>query len=232
MHKLLVVEDSKEVYQMVNNALSSFCSIDWASNLEEAKKFLHEVEYELVLLDIELPDGNGVDFCQEISSSKPTLPIFFLSAHSELSDKIMGFAAGADDYITKPFNKLELKARVVSKLKKIALLLNTADLLKWREIEIDKNSQEVFVFDDKSEKHSVDLTTLEFKILIYLSNKPGDVISRDDIMDSIWGKDVFVYSRSVDTHISKLRKKLGMASSIIESIHGVGYKFKPTQVTL
>jgi DNA-binding response OmpR family regulator len=216
---------------MVENSLSAVASLDWAKSIEEAKQLMEKVDYELVLLDIELPDGNGFDFCQELQTTHPTLPIFFLTSHDSLSEKVMGFTAGADDYITKPFNSLELRARVEAKLKKIAMLMNTNDLLKWQEIEIDKNSQEVFILEDgesASSKQSVDLTSLEFKILMYLCQKPNDVISRDQIMDSIWGKDVFVYARSVDTHISKLRKKLGSVSSIIESVHGVGYKFKPT----
>lgn len=232
MYKLLLVDDSEEVYKIVDNALTGVSSIDWAKSISEAKELMPKAAYELVLLDIGLPDGNGVEFCQELQNTNPTLPIFFLTAKDSLSEKVMGFTAGADDYITKPFNSLELKARVESKLKKIAMLMNSNDRLKWKELEIDKTSQEVFVYDDTKSpnfKDSIDLTSLEFKILMYLCQKPNAVISRDDIMDGIWGKDVFVYARSVDTHISKLRRKLGSAASTIESVHGVGYKFKPTE---
>lgn len=227
--RILLVEDSKEVFNMVGRALNSGFEIDWAKSLNEGEAKVSEKQYDLVLLDVELPDGNGVELCYKLQESNPLLPIFFLTSHDDLSEKVLGFSAGADDYITKPFNSLELRARVEGKLKKQALLLSKSDLLSWKEIEIDKNSQEVFIFDESGEKSLIELTSLEFKILIYLSNQPNAVISRDDVLDNIWGRDVHVYSRSVDTHVSKLRKKLGPVSSIIESVHGVGYKFKPNR---
>src|SRR5690606_19934933 len=132
----------------------------------------------------------------------------------------------ADDYIVKPFSPIELKARVESKLKKIEIMKQVYDVLQWDEIKINKNKQEVEILFDGDLK-KVDLTALEFKLLIYLASSPNDVFSRDEILNEIWGDDIHVYSRSVDTHISKLRKKLGPASYLIKSIHGSGYKFSP-----
>jgi DNA-binding response OmpR family regulator len=179
------------------------------------------------LLDIELPDGNGINYCSELNSSYPNIPIFILTSHSQLSDKVLGFSAGADDYITKPFEILELKARIESRLKKIQIRKETNLILKWKEIEIDKNKQIVKVFE-KHDSYEVNLTALEFKLLCYLAEKPGFVFPRDKVLNDIWGTDVYIYPRSVDTHISKLRKKLGSVSEIIESVHGSGYKFIPT----
>ena len=156
--------------------------------------------------------------------------IFFLTSHDSLSEKVLGFSAGADDYITKPFDILELKARVEAKLRKMEYQSASLDKLKWKEVSIDKNRQEVSVVDDQGAYHKVELTALEFKLLTFLANQPGHVIHRDKILDEIWGENIHVYSRSVDTHVSKLRKKLGSASHVIESVHGAGYKFSPTPV--
>ncbi len=227
-YSILLVEDSKEIFRMVSQALAGpFLDLDWAQTVHEAEIKLSITQYQIVLLDIELPDGNGLDLCSRIQVQSPELPIFFLTSHSDLSEKVLGFSAGADDYITKPFNPLELKARVEAKLKKIQALRKTIDFLKWKEIEINKSSQEVRILEDNKFK-SIELTALEFKLLTYFANRKGNVIDRETMLNDIWGEDVHVYSRSVDTHVSKLRKKLGPVSYIIESVHGAGYKFSPS----
>lgn len=227
-HKILLIEDTKEIYKMVSQSLNYIADLSWAQTIAEAKDFVHKDQFDLILLDVQLPDGNGIDFCVELQSAGTTLqtPIFFLTASDTLSEKVMGFSAGADDYIVKPFSPIELKARVESKLRKNDILRQVSDVLTWDEIKINKNKQEVEILvDGKFQK--VDLTALEFKLLIYLATSPNDVFSRDEILNEIWGNDIHVYSRSVDTHISKLRKKLGPVSYLIKSIHGSGYKFSP-----
>ena len=114
-----------------------------------------------------------------------------------------------------------------SRLKKEEARKHSIEILKWAEIEIDKNRQEVKVLND-GQLEKIDLTALEFKLLTYFADQAGHVIPRDKVLDDIWGEDVHVYSRSVDTHVSKLRKKLGPVSHIIQSIHGAGYKFSPS----
>lgn len=227
MHKILLVEDSKEIYQMVSQAVGSLVDLSWASTVTEATQSLSENNFSLILLDVELPDGNGIDLCSKIQASNPNLPIFFLTAHADLSEKVLGFSAGADDYITKPFAPLELRARLESRLRKLDLTKQNSDRLKWKELEINKSRQEVSI-NENGQYHKIDLTALEFKILLYFAAKPGDVILRDQILNDIWGEDIHVYHRSVDTHVSKLRKKLGTVSNVIESVHGAGYKFCPS----
>lgn len=227
MHKVLLVEDSKEIYQMVNQAIGNIVELSWSETVSDATKVMGQTSFSLVLLDVELPDGNGIDLCSKIQASNPSLPIFFLTAHAELSEKVLGFSAGADDYITKPFAPLELRARLESRLRKLDLTKQNSDRLKWKEIEINKSRQEVLI-NENGAFHKIDLTALEFKILLYFAAKPGDVILRDQILNDIWGEDIHVYHRSVDTHVSKLRKKLGTVASVIESVHGAGYKFCPT----
>lgn len=226
MHKVLLVEDSKEIYTIVRQSLGSIADLEWAESVAAAKSFLEANKYDLILLDIELPDGNGIKFCSEINMKNPKQAIFFLTSHQDLSDKVLGFTAGADDYITKPFESLELRARVENKLKKVQLDQKMSNVMEWEGLIIDKNKQAVKILVD-GEFKSVDLTHLEFKLLIYLADKEEDVIPRDEILNDIWGEDVHVYSRSVDTHVSKLRRKLGPASAYIQSVHGTGYKFTP-----
>ncbi len=226
MEKVLLVEDSKEVFAQVKLALGNEVSLDWVETLSSARDFVSEKEVHLILLDVELPDGNGVDLCNEFQSEYPQLPIFFLSAHSELPELIMGFSAGADDYIAKPFSSLELKARVLAKLKKVKLLQESQSNHEWKPLKVYRNRQEVFVDCDGVDK-KVELTALEFKILSYFCDHVGVVIPRDQMLNEIWGENIHIYPRSVDTHVSKLRKKLGDASSTIKSVHGVGYRFEP-----
>ena len=228
--KILLIEDSKEIFQLVEHSLASpLMSLSWAKTIEEAKEKIEEADFSLILLDIELPDGNGLELCSQLQLQYPQLPIFILTAHDNLSEKVLGFSAGADDYITKPFNPLELKARVEAKIKKAEILKQSATKLNWSEIHINQTTQEVKIKSSGNELTPIELTALEFKILLYFAAKPYAVISRDDMLNDIWGEDVHVYSRSVDTHVSKLRKKLAEVSHIIESVHGTGYKFTPTE---
>lgn len=226
MQKILLVEDSKEIYQMVTQAVGQLVELTWAPTVTEAKKCLQTQSFSLVLLDVELPDGNGIDFCAELQSAHPELVVFILTSHTDLSEKVLGFSAGAEDYITKPFAPLELRARLEAKLRKLTVTKQTADHLRWKELEIYKSRQEVSVWNE-NRFQKVSLTSLEFKLLMYFAARPGEVIPRDQILNDIWGEDIHVYHRSVDTHVSKLRKKLGPVSHVITSVHGAGYKFSP-----
>lgn len=227
MKNILLVEDSKEIHQLVNQATAGLANMQWASTIKEAQEAIKSSKFDLILLDIELPDGSGVDLCHQIQASSPQQLVFFLTSHDDLSEKVLGFAAGGDDYITKPFNPLELRARIEANFRKIDLLSDTSNLLRWPEMEIDKMSQSVKVLN-QGQWADIELTALEFKLLMYFAQRPNQVLSRDTILDSIWGESVHVYSRSVDTHVSKLRKKMLDQSDLIQSVHGAGYKFTPT----
>lgn len=230
MNKLLLIEDSKEIYNMVQVSVASInVELTWVKSIKEAEKSIHDNQFDLILLDINLPDGNGIQLCQKLMVESPEVPIFILTSMDNISDKVLGFSAGADDYITKPFNTLELQARIEGKLRKNDLLKTTHNQLEWKEVKINLLTQEVQVYSN-NQFVDCDLTALEFKILSYFAHKPFEVIDRDSILNDIWGEDIHVYARSVDTHVSKLRKKLLDSSSIIESVHGAGYKFNPTQL--
>lgn len=229
MNRILLVEDSIEIYQMVVHSTSQIAELSWAKSVREAREEIAKHQFDVILLDVDLPDGNGIEFCSSIQATHSHISIFFLTGHNNLSEKVMGFSAGAEDYITKPFSPLELKARLEARLRKNKQKTIQSDLLNWKELQIIKSRQEVSILENDSFK-KVELTALEFKILMYFASRPGEVIIRDQILNDIWGEDIHVYARSVDTHVSKLRKKLGAVSKIVESIHGTGYKFNPTSL--
>ena len=229
MNRILLVEDSKEIYQMVVQSVAQIAELSWAKSVEEAKAEIAKQTFDLILLDVGLPDGNGIDFCSSIQSTHSHISIFFLTGQTNLSDKVLGFTAGADDYITKPFSPLELRARIESRFRKNQQHVVQSDVYKWKELQISKSRQEVSI-SCEGVTQKVELTSLEFKILMYFAYRPGEMIERDKILNDIWGQDIHVYQRSVDTHVSKLRKKLGAVSHIVESIHGSGYKFNPTAI--
>jgi len=227
MKKIILIDDCKEIFTLVEHSVKFFAKIEWAQDFISAQKSLSQQEYDLALIDLELPDGNGLDLCFNLQINYPHTPFFIITSHTALSEKIIGFNAGADDYIVKPFEPLELRARIESRLKKVEFIKNCSNNLNWKELQIDKLCQEVMVLDN-NKFTSVNLTALEFKLLMFFASRQSQVISRDDFLNEIWGDEVHVYARSVDTHVSKLRKKLSPVSHVIESIHGVGYKFTPT----
>lgn len=227
MNRILLVEDSKEIYQMVVQSTSQIADLTWASSVSQAKLALSKNSFDLIILDVDLPDGDGIEFCSSIQLTHSHVSVFFLTGHTEVSKKVMGFLAGAEDYITKPFSPLELRARVEGRFRKMKQQQTQSDSFKWKEIHISKSRQEVLILE-KEDFQKIDLTSLEFKILLYFALRPDMVIPRDQILNDIWGNDIHVYQRSVDNHVSKLRKKLGEVSYILESIHGSGYKFAPT----
>ncbi|MAV90396.1 MAG: DNA-binding response regulator, partial [Bdellovibrionaceae bacterium] len=204
MKQILLVEDSQEIFHLVRGALDSVGRLVWAPTVETARKELSGKEFELILLDVGLPDGSGFDFCQEVTATPKgkRTPILFLTAHDEISEKLMGFSAGGDDYITKPFSPLELKARVEARLRTVSQLKVEGDSLRWKELELLKSKQQVLLYTQKGQEVA-DLTSIEFKLMMLFAQRPEEVVLRDEILNEVWGEDVHVYSRSVDTHVSK-----------------------------
>jgi DNA-binding response OmpR family regulator len=229
MFHILHIDQSLEFNKALAHTLCRSANISWAPSLSNARKLINSENIDMILLDIDLPDGDGIDFCYSLQGTHRNTPIIVLTSHDDISKKVLSFAAGADDYITRPFHQIEFQAKLDSKLRNYSLQTKESDTLQWEEIKIIKSKQEIIIFENGLNK-KIELTAMEFKILILFTNYIGAVLSRDMILNSIWGNDVFVSARSVDTHISKLRKKLGSISPIIQSIHGTGYLFCPTTV--
>ncbi len=226
MSKVLVVDDEKLIVKGVKFSLEQEgWEVDAAYDGEEALKLAQEKEYDLIILDVMLPKFNGLEVCRKIRESS-NVPIIMLTAKGEDMDKIMGLEYGADDYVTKPFNILELKARIKAILRRAA---RNQKQQKKEKIEIDNlrleiNSRRVFI-----DNQEVNLTAKEFDMLALLANSPGKVYSRDQLLDTIWGYEYPGDVRTVDVHVRRLREKIEPNPGQPEYIHtkwGVGYYFK------
>ena len=170
-----------------------------------------------------LPDGSGLDLCRELKSDseKKTTPIIILTAKDDEVDKVVGFELGADDYVTKPFSVRELILRVKAVLKRGNEKSPNLEVQRqFGDLVIDVDSHEVFVNNNQ-----VILTALEFKLLRQLVDRRGRVQSRDQLLSDVWGYSADVTTRTVDTHIKRLREKLGAMGKYVQTIRGVGYKF-------
>ena len=195
-------------------------------SLSEGKEQLNSSDFSLILLDLMLPDGSGLDLCREIKSDKdksPT-PIIILTAKDDEVDKVVGFELGADDYVTKPFSVRELILRIKAVLKRGAEKKETLEVQRqFGELIMDIDSHEVFVNNEQ-----IILTALEFRLLRQLVDRRGRVQSRDQLLSDVWGYSSEVTTRTVDTHIKRLREKLGTMGKYVQTIRGVGYKFSRT----
>lgn len=222
MEKLLCIEDSQEFQILIAHALKGM-AIDFASTLEQARALLDQKhqEYQLLLLDLSLPDGNGMKFISEVNLrySRQKMPIFVVSTDSDVYSKIAAFGVGIDDYIVKPFSALELRARVEAKLKKQQKDKAEDQILNVGDLNIDTAKMVVTRGSKK-----IDLTPLEFKILVVLSRRKDIVFSRSQIMNEVWGNETYITDRTVDAHISHLRKKIAKSNVQVESVLSVGYK--------
>lgn len=229
MSSVLVVEDSIDSFHLIRRALSSL-HLRNVQTIREAKAALMESTFDLILLDAHLPDGDSFGLCSLLRTDHAFTftPVIFITAKDQIADKVLGFSVGADDYITKPFEPVELCARVEAKLRKKRLSLVKKDIMEFGDILIDRSRQKVFV-NTKTDMHEVHLTATEFKLLVVLATSPNQVVSRDEILNSIWGNSVHVFSRCVDTHVSKLRRKLGKFRDCIQSGHGKGYSFSSSE---
>lgn len=224
MFSILCVEDSTEYQLLIGSALSGN-HLTFASTLKEAREALHNrnAAFDMILLDLELPDGHGIKFLSELKMS-PTwseLPVFILTVDTDILSKVTAFTIGAGDYICKPFHALELKARVEAVLKRVQEKQRSADFVKAGNLLLDVPKMTVLYKNSK-----IDLTPSEFKILLTLAKNPEVIFSRDQIIDKVWGNDVYISDRTVDTHISHLRHKIGSASVRIETVVGEGYRLK------
>ena len=228
---ILVVDDENEIADLVEIYLvSDGYNVRKASSVEEGLKILAEEEIHLVLLDIMMPGMDGIQMCKKIRETS-NVPIIMLSAKSADIDKIMGLGIGADDYVTKPFNPLELTARVKSQLRRYTQLnpdnrTGAADSneIHIRGLTINKDNHRVTIDDEE-----IKLTPIEFDILYLLSSNPGKVFSTDEIFEKVWHEKVYEANNTVMVHIRRLRGKMKEdqrqdQDKIISTVWGVGYK--------
>jgi two-component system alkaline phosphatase synthesis response regulator PhoP len=225
MRSVLVVEDNAEMRILVEAALDDY-QLAFGSTLKDAKEALRTNKFDLILLDLGLPDGDGLKFLAELSGQPESkdVPVIILSGKSETVNKVMAFSIGAEDFIAKPFDPLELKARVASKLRKSEKQQQLSEVLRAGDLKIDVLKQKVWI-QNGQDSEPVDLTTLEFKLLLNFARAPERVFTREYLLNEVWGMNVSVTDRTVDTHIGHLRKKLAHSKSKIETVIGSGYRF-------
>jgi len=225
-HKIAIIEDEQDIGRLIAYNLQNegFDTAVFTSGEEGIAAALAEPP-DLVLLDWMLPGLSGLEVCRRLRSDRRTenVPVVFLTAKGEEADIVSGLREGADDYITKPFSPRVLIARVHAVLRRRtdSAEPGAEDIVAYRNIAVDLKKHEV-----TCDQQRVELTHTEFELLLTLMRRPGWVFTRDHLVNSIRGEDVFVNDRTVDVHVAGLRKKLGSAADLIETVRGVGYRFK------
>lgn len=227
---ILVVDDDKEIADLVEiHLVSDGYQVFKANNAKEGMAILEKQDIKLVILDIMMPGVDGLNMCKNIRETS-TIPIIMLSAKSSDLDKIIGLSTGADDYVIKPFNPLELTARVKSQLRRYTQFNpNSSENTIGKEIHlenliINKENHKVIAYDK-----DVKLTPIEFDILYLLATNPGRVFSTDEIFERVWNEKMYEANNTVMVHIRRLREKIEMDSrnaQIIKTVWGVGYKIE------
>ena len=219
---IFIVEDEPDIRETLAYNLSqeSF-KVEEFSDAESCLEKINEKTPDLLILDLMLPGMSGLDLCKEIRANKSlsNLAIIMLTAKGEEIDRIIGFELGADDYVTKPFSVRELILRVKVILKKQTESLENIEEVEFGAIKINLDAHEVSINDDE-----INLTALEFKLLKHLVQRRGRVQTRDQLLGDVWGYSSEVTTRTVDTHIKRLREKLGSVGDYIQTIRGVGYR--------
>ncbi len=218
---ILVVEDEPNIADLVDLYLSreGFRVLKKATG-EDGLAAVRDQRPRLVVLDVGLPDVDGLEVCRRIRATS-ALPVIFLTARADEIDRVLGLELGADDYLTKPFAPAELVARVKAVLRRTDGM-QTAEVVPAGEAVVDLGRREIRVRDEP-----VDFTAKEFELLRFLAERPGLALSRQQILDAVWGPDWFGDERTVDVHIAQVRKKLG-DSCTISTVRGLGYRLDST----
>lgn len=223
MQKVLIIEDDPNISRLISyNLKKEKFEATTAESGEEGLRQVRLNRPDIIILDLMLPGIGGLDVCKTLKSDNKTknVPIIMLTAKSEEIDKIVGFEVGADDYVTKPFSPRELTLRIKAVLKRNVGIEKNISTIKFKEIEIDQAGHAVRIGNKE-----IILTLTEFKLLSYLISNKGKVISRDSLLNNVWGYESDITSRTVDTHITRLREKLGIYEKYLKSIRGVGYQW-------
>ena len=223
--KILIIEDQEDLVKgLILNLEDEGYEVDYALDGKEGLGKALKEKPDLILLDIMLPGMNGLEICKELRQNKVDIPILMLTAKGEEIDKVIGLEIGADDYISKPFSIRELLARVKAHLRRENRGGETVQgVVQLKSMKIDFGHYKIIRKDEK-----IDLTSLEVDVLRYLISQDGKVVSRDDLLDKIWGYEKYPTTRTIDNHILKLRKKIELDPNHprhILTVYGGGYRF-------
>ena len=220
--RILIVEDEEALTLLLRyNLEAAGYDVDTVARGDEADVRFKERPPDLVILDWMLPGLSGIELCRRLRARPDTrqLPIIMLTARGEESERVRGLSTGADDYIVKPFSVPELLARVSALLRRSSPE-RIADILSFGELQLDREKKRV-----SRNGHAIDLGPTEFRLLEFLMERPGRVFSREQLLDGVWGRDVYIDERTVDVHVGRLRKALnrGHADDPIRTVRGAGY---------
>ena len=220
--KILVVDDESRMRKLVRDFLvkQNFDVLEAGDGEKAVDIFFREKDIALIILDVMMPKMDGWQVCREIRAYSK-VPIIMLTAKSEERDELQGFDLGVDEYITKPFSPKILVARVEAILRRSNLLTNE-DIISAGGIELNKSAHQV-----KIDGKDIELSFKEFELLAYFMENQGIALSREKILNNVWNYDYFGDARTIDTHVKKLRSKLGEKGELIKTIWGMGYKFEP-----
>jgi DNA-binding response OmpR family regulator len=230
---VLLVEDDERISEPLIRVLrSEGFDVEHVDAGGAAIESVADARPDLVLLDLTLPDIDGLDVCRRLRANHPDLPIIMLTARAEEMDVIVGLNAGADDYVAKPFRLAELVARIRARLRVVehTTVLAPTGRLTGAGIELDTDARRCFVTDDEHRREEVELTTKEFDLLELLMRQPGVTLKREQIMSAVWDENWWGSTRTLDTHTSTLRRKIlddTDPPSKIVTVRGVGFRFEP-----
>lgn len=222
MTRILIVDDEEKIRQMIRK----YAEYE-GFETDEAEDGLQAVEkcsinhYDLVVMDIMMPNLDGFSACKEIKKTQPDLPFIMLSALGEEYDKVHGFDLGVDDYVVKPFSSKELIMRIHAILKRVHPASGSQETFHLKDLAIDYNARVVTI---KGER--LNLSPKEYELLVYLVKNAGIALTREQILQTVWGYDFYGDDRTLDTHIKLLRKNLGEYSRYLVTLRGVGYRFE------
>jgi len=220
--RILVVDDEPDAIELIRfNLKASGYEVLTAEDGEEALAKARKFSPDMILLDVMLPEIDGLEVCKILRRDPATasLPIIMLTAKASEIDRVLGLEFGADDYVTKPFSPRELMLRVRNLLKRKESAKEEVERFQVRDIELDVSKYEVKIMGQP-----IDLTPTEFKLLQILMERKGRVQSRDRLLQDVWGYDQLIDTRTVDTHVRRLREKMGEAADYVTTVRGVGYR--------
>jgi two-component system phosphate regulon response regulator PhoB len=221
---ILVVEDERDLLRVLSyNFEQAGFDVVTAGDGETALRAAREERFDVIVLDLMLPGIPGTEVCRRLKQNPPTanIPVVMLTAKGEELDRVVGFELGADDYVVKPFSVRELILRVQAIVRRGKGAENPEERVHFGVLRIDRGAHRAWVEDAE-----IALTAREFKLLTTFYDRRGRVLTRDAVLDEVWGTDSDVTGRNVDTHVKRLREKLGAAGDYVETVRGVGYRFR------
>ncbi len=224
MYRILVVDDEEHIREVLKEyAEFEGHTVDEAGDGMQAVEMVKNTDYDIIVMDVMMPKLDGFSACKEIRKIKST-PVLMLSARGEEYDKLFGFEIGVDDYVVKPFSPKEVMARINAIIKRSstpAAAAETADTVRFEGLEINFTSRDVYIDGEKAS-----LTPKEYDLLFYIVRNKNIALTRNRLLEEVWGYDFFGDDRTIDTHIKMLRNNLGPYRKFIVTLRGMGYKFE------